>query len=281
MYLPLGSSRLVRARYCFIGCIILALLLLAVNTHFLLFSTTNHSRQPPMILFEKDFSSRNVPINVSEVISDINSEDKLSHITSEFPKISTPPHNLNRLISLPDQSTNKALFSSIKHAQAEQSECEIMLAGSQWKAWNVVDLCLSSAGPFSFLLILNISIILRVTRQTSQTLRPGSVSERGSRRNTNATSASSPRTRSTANQMSITHRVTFRLSNSSRNPNSKAERSVTLMLLITTLAFLLLRTPTSIGHFIQILVSEERLYAFIEPVTCMVSLGQRQCITYR
>ena len=261
----------------------MALLLLMINMHFLFSSTTKHLHQPLITPFYKEQSYQNEPHNLTECVPNIKIVNNLAKITSQK---ASNISNICISISFQNQSStsNISRVLSMKHSQnsgTEVSGCEIMLAGNQWTAWNLMDLCLSSASPFAFLLIFNLSIILRVTRQKAFASRLGSVSY-STVRFTNAPANAATSKLKNENQINNKREVTFSFSklNSTCIRNSKAERSITLMLLVTTLAFLILRTPISLGNLTQMLVSEERLYLFIEPVTCMAAFAVAEILAF-
>ena len=282
VYLPLGSRRLVRSRYSFIICLCVALMLLAVNVHFLFSTTTKHSIHPPKMPFNEDLhngNEQNDTIKISSNSEFIQLANRASTITKNQINISKSKSlSFIQTTNTPNPSTEIATKHSL--SSSEMSECEVALAGSQWAAWNLVDLCLSSTVPFILLLILNALIILHVFRQKRQPSSPGSVSERSSRNATNAIAATTPF--SSGSRSNARYSVTFNMRNPNANRirNSKAERSVTLMLLFTTLAFLLLRTPISFGHFVQWLLSEERLFKFIEPIICMAAFAVAEILAF-
>ena len=60
----------------------------------------------------------------------------------------------------------------------------------------------------------------------------------------------------------------------------KAEKSVTLMLLVTTFAFLLMCTPIAVCHSLQTLLTEEKLFVLIEPVTCMAAFAVAEMLAF-
>ena len=251
-------------------------MLLYVNVHFL-FSTKHSIHQPKMQLNE-DLHNGNDTIEISS--------SEFIQLESRSSTITKNQINISKSKSLPFiQTTNKPNLSTVIttkqfQSSSELSECEVALAGSQWTAWNLVDLCLSSAVPFILLVILNALIIWQVFRQRKLPSSPGSVSERSSRNATNTIPAATPFI--SGSRINTRYSVTFNMSNSNSNRirNSKAERSVTLMLLFTTLAFLLLRTPISFGHFVQMLLSEEILFKFIKPIICMAAFAVAEILAF-
>ena len=262
----------------------MALLLLAVNMHFLFSNSLNPSRHLLQTTFDEDTLHQRDRFNITEFTS-ATEFDEFFQLTRKIPLIRANQNNTSKLINLPAQLTTiKPFFSLMKHTQIENdiSECEMVLSANQWTKWNLVDLCLSSACPFAFLLILNLLIILRISRQRTQALRPGSITERSSRRCTNATASPAHCSSLSARSRLNVRQVTFSLSNLkySKVRNSKAEKSVTLMLLVTILTFLILRTPISLGHFVQMLVSEETIYSFIEPVTCITAFAVAEILAF-
>ena len=288
MYLSLGSSRLVRSSHYFIICFLMALLLLAINIQFMFFNIKKHSLDLPRTPVDEDSYNRIDHYNLIEFTSGTIIDNKIFQLTNRIQLIA--PNQINRtnnsrtmIVSNQIVNGSNPGFSSgsKKHSQigAEPSECEITLSGIQWTAWNLVDLCLSSIGPFTFLAILNIFIILHVFQQKRVTFRPGSVSQGNSRRPTSATVASS--LLNGINIIKSSH-VNFSLycMKSNRNRNSKAEKSVTLMLLVITLAFLVMRTPISVGHFVQMLLSEERLFAIVKPLNCMATFAVAEILAF-
>lgn len=279
VYFPLWSSRLVRSRYSVLVCLFAALVLISVNTHFLFFSSTKRSPNQLLPIEAQDLLESDAQIYVVKSVSD----GILIQLENQ-----TIDSNLNVIpkhLSLPFQSTKTPSLSPMKYLQMGSSEisgCELLLAGSQWATWNLVDLCLSSAGPFLFILILNILIVLNVYRQKRQGLRPAPVFSQSSRNATKAAITATSTRLDVGSRSNCRNTVTFSLSNSKSNRirKSKAELSVTLMLLFTTLAFLLLRTPISFGHIIQMLVSEEKLFTFIEPVTFMAAFALAEILAF-
>ena len=245
------------------------------------FNIRKHSLDLPRTPVDEDSHNGIDHYNLIEFTSVPIIDDKIFQLTNRTQLIAsnqTNRTNTSRTMMVSNQPFNGSNpgFSSKseKHTQigAEPSECELILAGIQWTSWNLIDLCLSSIGPFTFLTILNIFIILHVFQQSRVTSRPGSDSQRNSRRPTSATVASN-----LLNEINIINSRHVNLSyyntKSNRKRNSKAERSVTLMLLVTTLAFLVMRTPISVGHFVQMLLSEEKLFAIIEPLSCMATFA--------
>lgn len=247
MYLPLWSSRLLRSRYSFIVCLLVALMLLTANLNFLFYRAKNLSRDPTRTLNEQHeaFQLANQTLNITLNQSIINID-----ITNQTTAVHLPENHFRN--------------------KFEPSGCEIMLSGTHWTTWNIADLCFSSAGPFAFLVILNILIILRVCRPRAQNSPHKSTSARLCRRATSTNGASVFPIIGT-HRINTAPSVSFRRSNSTSNRIRKlnAERSVTLMLLVSTFAFLIMRAPISVGHLIQTLLTEEKLFEFIEPVTCM------------
>ena len=156
---------------------------------------------------------------------------------------------------------------------SEQSECEKALEESKWAISNLVDLVLSSLGPFAIMFALNVAIILRFSnRNRSIKTRQGPIVFRDGVKVVLTPRSEPQHTRGynyhlTKNQVEAAS-------------ESKAEKSVTLMLLVTTFAFLVMRTPIAVGHSLQMLLTEEKLFALIEPVTCMAAFAVAEMLAF-
>lgn len=271
----MNGPRVVRSRFCIIFCCSLAICLLAVNTFFLFAGNANRRRHQTAASRELQSSNSSDPY---EMISPLTAELTSDEIASST---SAPLINSHRIIlrypdnmSTPDGAgAEKSSASSRQYESggvSESNECVTALAASQWMMWNLVDLFFSSAGPFGFLLLLNLSIIIHISRQRRvPSSKLGSI---GSRENS-AIINNHRRPERESTSTGAQNVGSFGAARSTRSAlavrDSKAERSVTLMLLVTTFMFLVMRTPIAVGHALQMLLTEEKLFGLISPTICM------------
>lgn len=243
---------LARTRFCVIIFCSLSFALLLVNIYFILFRDTDSA------IYQTD-ALENSLLFVIKI--DNNTSRHRHQSKTRIPRKSTFPlhSSLNR------SEVIERVHGSMKNKleMSDISMCEAVLAGSQWALWNLFDLVLSSLAPFALNFTFNMAIILRISRlQKMCSARPG---------------PGDPINRNTATRKGEPQHVKRPLidQRNQRNNvvpaliNSRAERSVTVMLLATTFMFLAMRTPIAAGHSLQMLLSEEKLFELIDPVVCM------------
>ena len=165
---------------------------------------------------------------------------------------------------------------------SEYVGCETALAGNEWMLCNFIDLFLSSAGPFGFLLPLNLSIIIQVSKQRRTSSRLASI---GVRESVNAAKRGHPTGHSVSTRIqevgSNSIRTIRNTISALADRDAIAERSVTLMLLMTTFTFLVMRTPIAVGHSVQMLLIknlESIKKSFM--VICMVAFAVAEMLAY-
>lgn len=276
-----------RSRYCVLVCCSMGLLLLLVNSNFIFLRETDPFVSQPAA---SSTNNNTFPLNMARHMLNVDSEKReLSGFndTNERASTSSTPVSLNwsrdsdtpaspnvHVLEVTEFAKSEIANSSIRHeTMSERSECEAAFARSQWLLWNLIDLALSSMCPFAIIFVLNISIILRISTNSrlaaarrgggTHGLHDGS----GVALNFDCDSQRVQILRPPNDLVNQTEKTLV-----TRDSNSKAERSVTLMLLVTTFAFVLMRTPIAVGHSLQMLLTEEKLFALIEPVTCMGAL---------
>ena len=246
---------LVRSRHiCLLITCFMGLVLLLVNIHFLFFRETNTSvfqtsaTKPNLFLSSEAHLLKNNSIQeheimeIKEVLLHSNLPLSSSHILINLTNARVSSLNHSDIL----KRGNESMLYAIK---SESSNCKAAIAGSQWTFWNLVDHVLSSLGPFAIIFALNLAIIIRISARTRPVnARQGFIV-------------------STKNQVAATS-------------DSNAERSVTLMLLVTTFAFVVMRSPIAVGHSLQMLLTEEKLFALIEPVTCMAAFAVAEMLAF-
>ena len=258
------ASRIVRSRYCFFTCCSVALCLLVINTIFL-FTGVTKQLHPENLSSQGDISKNaqyetiNFPILEPAFDKNLTTYRNIDTIINSHRRASSLRDQINLSTSIPIRSTTADITNTSRgfNEPQESLECGNALSESQWMLWNLVDLCLFSAGPFMFLVPLNLSIICRVSKYTFPS-RLDSVAQRPIENSTSAQASNSG---------------AARLIGTSRGAlavrDAKAERQVTAMLLVTTVAFLVMRTPITVGHALQMAITEKKLFALIQPATCM------------
>ena len=252
----------------------MGLVLLLVNIHFLFF------REAETSVFQTSETKTNLFFSSEAHLlkNDSIQEQELMEINEVLLHSNLPVSSMQILINLtsapvssPNQSDvlkdeNEFMWYAIN---SESSNCEAAIAGSHWTFWNLIDLVLSSLSPFAIILTLNVAIIIRIsTRSRSTNTRQGPMLRDGVR--VVLAIASEPQ-----------HMGEYHLSKDQVAVNNlKAERSVTLMLLLTTFAFVVMRTPIAVGHSLQMLLTEEKLFELIEPATCMTAFAVAEMLAF-
>ena len=267
---PMGYWWFARSRYCMLICCSIGLVMLLININFIFFRQ-RYSRDLTSSQITNFFSSNGtvqLRINSSEY-GEFNVINEFWFQASASTNIII---NLTHAIAMPNQSKVKNDENGLSRYETiiENTECEAEFAGIQWTLWNLVDLIVSSLGPFAIILALNLAIIIRISarNRTTYTHQNPIVLRDGVR------VALSP-------ESEPQHMRDYILSRDQvAANNSKAERSVTLMLLVTTFAFVVMRSPIAVGHSLQMLLTEEKLFALIEPVTCMAAFAVAEMLAF-
>ena len=271
----MGFWWLVRSRYSvLIGCSI-GLAFLLVNVYFIVFPQTNNSIQRTGAPKNKFFS----PNETSYLLMNDSSHEQSSRETSESQLYLSAGHSISvELISFPASNSlppnrqadvkheNESMqneFEYQQHVIEGSAECEVALAQSHWLLWNLVDLVLSSLGPSTIIFALNIGIIVRISTQSrnaAEARRAPLVRPDGASDVPTPNAELQPQRRAAK--------------------ASRAERSVTQMLLATSFAFLAMRTPILVGHSLQMFLNRELLEAFVEIDTCMALFAAAEMLAF-
>ena len=268
----------------FITCSI-GLVLLLVNFYFFIY------REPDTLLNQTNGQQTNLYFsNETHSLGIYNSTGVNVKKTTEFlfqTSASSSQSTTQLLINLSRataSSPNRAEVIRVKRVNefvqyeitSERSECEAALAGSQWALWNLVDLVISSLGPFAIIFAFNLAILIRISTQcNSEKTRQGILLRNRVRVVLIRESESQCVQTLNLSNNPIKHR-----NKAFETREAKAEKSVTLMLLVTTFAFVLLRAPISVGHSLQTLLTEEKLFDLIEPVICMAAFSVAEMLAF-
>ena len=261
----MGYWWLTRYRYCVLICCSMGLVLLLLNIYFIF-----------------------IPLADKSVIQENESkyEYNLSLITTnEFEMESSYKEMLENtriLINLTDDTastpnqfeaeTQKNLVGTYQKV-GERSECEAALEKSHWIVWNLIDLALSSLGPFLIIFAINIAIIIAISTHNRHVARQRPIvlsdNERVSR-----TLEEGPQL-----EQGLFHSGD-QAKRAKMASDANAEKAVTRMLLLTTLTFVVLCTPIVAGHSLQMLLTEDTLFSLMEPATCMTVFAVAEMLSF-
>lgn len=268
MHFPLEYRWFARTRFWVIIFCSIGLFLLLVNIYFIIFRVSETPISSASANASTIRDTQTPALNTKEVTREPavkNARVFAARGNSSNSTLSSAPIRNRTEVSDREVGNMKNRFAN------ETSNCEAVLAGSQWTLWNLCDLVLSSLLPFAFIFAFNVAIIVRISRiRKRRNTRPESiVLINRNRVRLTVTLEGEPQL---VHSPLIRQKKQKARKNATAATDSRAEWSVTGMLLVTTFMFLAMRTPIVAGHSLQMLISEEKLFEFVHPVICMGAL---------
>ena len=284
----MGYWWLTRFRYCVFICWSMGLVLFLLNINFIF--APEADKLYDYMSIQANSSKINLSLLIKSSEFEIENSQELTYqinfVNTRLFLTSAPPTNAQTRIIINSTRATSSSSNRLNGMKSESedgryvklgdhAECEAALAKSQWTLWNLLDLALSSLGPFVIILALNLAIILRISTQNRYATHhgPHRAVLRDEARELLALECESQ----------LVQRLLLSRAQTERTKAAKdsiAERSVTYLLLLTTATFVVMRTPIVVGHLLQMMFTEERLFNLVEPVTCMAAFAVAEVLAF-